>query len=370
MLLTEERERIEKGEPAALASIASAWAERHVRFLLASSIQVETLAQRLAQHLKVDIQNGKLLVYDTFLKNERPYEAGDDSDLEKGLLWMVPRTVDEWLETHELAPTLATPSITPAVHWSVQTPFGVLKADDTERSRLVRLADLVQWLMTSRQLSCGAAVELVCSVLSEHPSEARMVLYLLSESDFAKVLPSEHSFFYSPIWCLGDPYPTGDVTDKGVLGAVKYMREYWGQSLAPGAGSCVGQHVLEPLAIHMEVAHWLWGYGACSKQEKPGSGQSLQHSKPVAVPLVKRSRSDLLSNAIKNAQQVAKNPDDASEVFNILRGYAGSKGHPIIGVSEEGLKWLDANDAVRYLSLKNLRDRFTREKKKQRAGAR
>lgn len=262
VLLSNEAERIEKGEPVALAAIASAWAEKRIRALLASFIQVESLAQNLARRLRVDIQNGKLNVYDTFLKRERTYEAGDQNDLEKGQVWLVPRKVDAWLDANDLRPILATPSITPPVDWKVQSPYGVVRADDTDAGRLVRLADLVQWLMTTKEIPCRAAVELVCSILSEHASEAGRVLYLLAESDYAKPLPFDHSFFYLPLITLDEPHPGGGATDKGVMGAVKYMREYWGHSSAPGAGDWMGQHVLEPLAIRMEVAHWVWGYGS------------------------------------------------------------------------------------------------------------
>lgn len=553
VLSTQERERIEKGEPVALVAIAEAWAQRRIRVLLASYMQVHGLAGQVAHRLQVDIQNAKLLLYDTFLERERPYEAGDHANLEKGNVWLLPRSVDAWLDTNSLSPTLATASITPPVEWEVQSPHGLLKADDTDAGRLVRLADLVLWLMKTKEIPSRAAVEMVCSVLSEYPSEAGNVLYLLSESDYARPLPHEHSFAWEPVTSFWESAPPVSDSDKGVSGAVKYMREYWSQSPAPGAGDWMGQHVLDALAIRMEVAHWVWGYatrpklvpkkqfgeddvairklpdgstvvyplrpgvviyepshvklaqrhtGVCDlvwseaqpyvgdiseeefragwpkameplrlgtlqfsrediaasdlnalnkvshrahwvyqavtglceraelkcqpirhirrdartgkevmkwddfliqprqfldwlkrqnlepsrfivawceangtkpdtkeKHEHPESGQPQQSSEPVAVPTKRRSRGDLLSPAIRSARQQAADSDSASEVFNILRACAGSKGHPIVGITDDGLKWFDANDDVQYLTIKKLRDRL-RHMKKQRAGAR
>ena len=36
---------------------------------------------------------------------------------------------------------------------------------------------------------------------------------------------------------------------------------------------------------------------------------------------------------------------------------------PLIGVTEDGIKWNDAEDNPQFLSLKNLRDRLARSKK-------
>jgi hypothetical protein len=265
VLSTQERERIEKGEPVALVAIAEAWAQRRVRVLLASYMQVHGLAGQVAHRLQVDIQNAKLRLYDTFLERERPYEAGDHANLEKGNVWLLPRSVDAWLDTNSLSPTLATASITPPVEWEVQSPHGLLKADDTDAGRLVRLADLVLWLLKTKEIPSRAAVEMVCSVLSEYPSEAGNVLYLLSESDYARPLPHEHSFAWEPVTSFWESAPPVSDSDKGVSGAVKYMREYWSQSPAPGAGDWMGQHVLDALAIRMEVAHWVWGYATRPK---------------------------------------------------------------------------------------------------------
>jgi hypothetical protein len=83
------------------------------------------------------------------------------------------------------------------------------------------------------------------------------------------------------------------------------------------------------------------------------SGESLATSG-------RKSRGDLLTPAIRSAQQQAKDPRDASEVFIVLRARAGSSGYPIVGSTDEGLKWIDANDEPLFLTLKKLRDRLRR----------
>ena len=150
--------------------------------------------------------------------------------------------------------------IVPPETWAAQSPNGLQRCDGTADGRLVRLADLVAWLMQTRELPCLNGVELVCTALAQSPSAAN-ALYLLSESGYANMLKATHSFFYLPIMVLGEDYPEGTAADKGLAGAVKYMRSFWGESSAPGAGNWCGQHVLDPLAVRLSLAHRLWGYG-------------------------------------------------------------------------------------------------------------
>lgn len=150
--------------------------------------------------------------------------------------------------------------IVPPESWAAQSPHGLQRCDGTADGRLVRLADAVTWLMQARELPCLNAVELVCTALAQSPSAAN-ALYLLSENGYANVLKATHSFFYLPIMVVGEDYLEGTAEDKGLTGALKYMRSFWGESSAPGAGNWCGQHVLDPLAVRLSVAHRLWGYG-------------------------------------------------------------------------------------------------------------
>lgn len=150
--------------------------------------------------------------------------------------------------------------IVPPDSWVAQSPHGLQRCDGTADGRLVRLAEVVAWLMQARELPCQNAVELVCTAL-ERMHTAGNALYLLSESSYASVMPASHSFFYLPIVSLSEDYPEGADDDKGLAGALKYMRSFWGESSAPGAGNWCGQHVLDPLAVRLRVANRLWGYG-------------------------------------------------------------------------------------------------------------
>lgn len=150
-------------------------------------------------------------------------------------------------------------AIVPPEGWSLHSPLGMLCFDSTESGRLVRIADLVLWLMKTAPLPCAVAVERVCNAL-ESPDAANW-LYLLDEAGYAKQLGAEHSFAYSPILSWWESEPPSSQNDVGLPGAIKNMREFWGTSSAPGATNWMGQHVLDPLAIRLDKAAELWGYG-------------------------------------------------------------------------------------------------------------
>lgn len=171
------------------------------------------------------------------------------------------------VKAHEKAPPVPTmgmdgdtrPIVQPE-SWTAQSLHGLQRCDGTADGRLVRLADVVAWLMQARELPCLNAVELVCTALAQSLSTAN-ALYLLSENGYADVLKATHSFFYLPIMVVGEDYPEGTAEDKGLAGALKYMRSFWGESSAPGAENWCGQHVLDPLAVRLSLAYRLWGYG-------------------------------------------------------------------------------------------------------------
>lgn len=170
--------------------------------------------------------------------------------------------------------------IDPPAWWKARSPHGLQRLDGTDAGRLVRLADLVQWFMDTRELPCKAAVDEVCSVFERRPSTAAEWVYLLAEADYARPLPADHSFFYLPIL----PHPPGEASDMGLHGAIKYMRQFWGESSAPGADDWIGQHVLDPLAIRIAVAHLLFGYGdrrEAAEQQRSTATVVSEREKPA-----------------------------------------------------------------------------------------
>ncbi len=81
-----------------------------------------------------------------------------------------------------------------------------------------------------------------------------------------------------------------------------------------------------------------------------------------AVP-IKAKRSNLLTPLINAAQILCIDPYDTPSVWAKLREMAVAKKTPFIGVTDEGLQWIDEQDQTKYMSLKNLRDRLSRKGK-------
>lgn len=78
-----------------------------------------------------------------------------------------------------------------------------------------------------------------------------------------------------------------------------------------------------------------------------------------------KERRDVLTPAIETAQKECQDPFDAPAVWVVLVRMAGAGGvAPLLGVSDDGIKWLNSNDEPRFLTLKNLRERLKRKKKR------
>lgn len=77
-----------------------------------------------------------------------------------------------------------------------------------------------------------------------------------------------------------------------------------------------------------------------------------------------RTRRDLLTPAIEAAQKECENQFDAPAVWVALVQMAQTQKHRLLGVSEDGIKWLDTNDEPQFLKIKDLRDRLRRMKQK------
>lgn len=75
-------------------------------------------------------------------------------------------------------------------------------------------------------------------------------------------------------------------------------------------------------------------------------------------------RRDLLTPLIEAAQKECESPIDAPAVWASMVQMAEARKRPLLGVSNEGIKWQDANDATQFFTLKHLRDRLYRSKKK------
>lgn len=84
-------------------------------------------------------------------------------------------------------------------------------------------------------------------------------------------------------------------------------------------------------------------------------------SNTPAIP--KSKRPDLLTPLIEAAQRGETDPFNAAVIWHKLCNMVDQKIKPLLGKTEDGIQWLDGNDDGQSLSLENLRDRLTRQRK-------
>ena len=78
----------------------------------------------------------------------------------------------------------------------------------------------------------------------------------------------------------------------------------------------------------------------------------------------RKARRDLLTPVIEAAQKACGNVNDAPAVWAKLTQMAENGQRPLLGVSDDGIKWQDANDEPQFFKLRNLRDRLRRSSTK------
>lgn len=100
-------------------------------------------------------------------------------------------------------------------------------------------------------------------------------------------------------------------------------------------------------------------FGIPTNEGKTANNIKSAHSTASSRPM----RSGLLTPLITAAQSACGDPYDTPSVWAKLREMAVAKKTPFIGVTDEGLQWIDGNDHPQYLSLGNLRERLKRQKK-------
>ena len=160
-----------------------------------------------------------------------------------------------------MANSTSTPApgeIIPADQWKLKGEHGHMAFDTTKGGRLVCLADLVQWLMDTEGLPCCMAVDDVCQKLQA--PDAAAWLYMVTPGKMARPLTGKDDFSWHPIIVGRDPEP--DPANCGIAGAVHHMRSLWGYSASPSECTYIGANYLDPLAIRMDKAHELWGWGS------------------------------------------------------------------------------------------------------------
>ncbi|MCU0924727.1 MAG: hypothetical protein MUF44_01450 [Hydrogenophaga sp.] len=98
------------------------------------------------------------------------------------------------------------------------------------------------------------------------------------------------------------------------------------------------------------------------QQNAPKRNAATYQIEQKPAQAYRQKRRDLLAPVIEKAQVQSGNRYDAAAVWNVLVTMAKIPDSPLIGVSDEGIKWSDGNDGVKFLKLKNLRDRLKRER--------
>jgi hypothetical protein len=160
-------------------------------------------------------------------------------------------------------PTVQDSNIEQPEGWKLHSEHGYMRCGPGPADKLVRVADVVLWLMETKELPCRAAVDLVCAELREDAEKNAPALFMLKVADVATGLPSDYSFLKNQSFMFGDGQSMA--ADCGLPGALKWMVQLWGEHAAPGAGNVFGSHVLDPLAVRFGLAHALWDWGNIKK---------------------------------------------------------------------------------------------------------
>lgn len=107
-------------------------------------------------------------------------------------------------------------------------------------------------------------------------------------------------------------------------------------------------------------------------QKSADTASETAHTTNARVPVVadsasnapKKARRDLLSPVIEASQRATENPLDAPAVWASLVQMAEAGKRPLLGLTEDGIKWQDANDEPQFFKFKNLRDRLRRSNRR------
>ena len=114
------------------------------------------------------------------------------------------------------------------------------------------------------------------------------------------------------------------------------------------------------------MVRWEKARSPASLRTKAPSPSTDLPPKDSARCVSKTERRDLLTPVIEGARRECADPLDPPAVWAVLVRMAESRKAPLLGVSDEGIKWQDSNDEPKFLTLKNLRDRLRRIGKKAR----
>ena len=236
----------------------------------------------------------------------------------------------------------------PVDGWRVTGKHGHMAFSVGRAGRLVSLADLVQWLIDAQEMPCSMAVEHVCDKLQD--PRAASWLYLAKRGKLAQPLAVDDDFSYLPLVTF-EKRPS-DPKDCGIAGALAYMRDLWGASASPSECEYMGAHTLDPLAIRMDVAHALWGWGSVGAGAAAAPTSAPVPGAAVADPLAALDaelraafeavcKRRALSKRVKNGAREPWPVDDVETVRKVREtlGRSGAKTiAPMLGMTQDAVR--------------------------------
>lgn len=100
----------------------------------------------------------------------------------------------------------------------------------------------------------------------------------------------------------------------------------------------------------------------CQAIREPQQGSEPAPMLASASSAPVKARRDLLTPVIEAAQKDCGNPFDVPAVWATLVHMAGAGKLPLLGFSDEGIKWQDSNDGTQFFTIKSLRGRLSRSR--------
>ena len=213
---------------------------------------------------------------------------------------------------------LAPVRVQPPADWLLEGEFGHMAFEAGEAGRLVRLADVLRWLQSSREIPRSDAVKVLCDRM---PADVMGWLYWVREAAFANPVPATFTFGFltaeeiadrkikdrqnalqaglererqyqrfgarptmqGGLISLGYPEPT----EPGLPALLKYLRAWWVLSKRRGA-TCDVLNDLKiryatTLAMRLDKAHALWGYGGPLYGDKGNAEGAKENNLPALV---------------------------------------------------------------------------------------
>lgn len=194
---------------------------------------------------------------------------------------------------HALKPGPA--PVQPPEGWELEGEFGHMAFEAGELGRLVRLADVLKWLQSSREIPRSEALRVLCDRM---PPEIMGWLYWLKPTLYAIPVEENFAFGYAtaeqiaarklkdqqdarqrglelewggsrfgPVTMRGGRIGSGyqEPTEGGQVALLKYLQGWWGLSKRRGATCDILDdpriRYATTLAIRLDKANELWVYG-------------------------------------------------------------------------------------------------------------